>query len=743
MTLRGSPAWPFLVRRYNCAVMRSASILAFALSLAGQSSPPPSQPSASQPQQPVARATVQEVVLDLIVRDKKGKLIRDLRPEEIEILDEGAPQKPTALRLVAAADPAGRAAEAAASKVSDALRQNRLVALLFQGLDEEGRRRSREAALDLLRTELEPNVYMAVFAIDQRLLVLQHFTNNRELLKKAIERATTGHFTQLFADSEAVRKQLDQARTSQAASAGESSSSTAARGVSATQVAAATEGQMAQLTLNILSASEKLSRLQQSQASIFSILSLAREQASLPGRKTIVYFSDGLEVEEAMIEQFRSSIGAVNRAGVSVYGVDARGLTIESQTASATSLLMDAVGSSRTQQQTEGSVTADQVRALDTARGSIHANRQQSLETLSTSTGGFLIANTNDLRGPLQRIREDILTYYELSYVPPITEYDGKFRKVLVKVSRPNVRIQARNGYFALPPAMDPVLAYEMPLLHVLSASPLPKAFAFHAAAMKFGQREGKRQYALVLEVPLKEIAAAEDPARKLYRTHVSVLALVKDEQGQVVDRFGYDFPFQGPLDKLEEFRKRRFQQAFGVDLAPGRYTVESAAVDRAGELKASARRTCLVVPPSSAAVGISSLSLVRRVDQVTAPDTSDPFQFQDKRVVPMLDNTVLATPGRGLSFYLIVYPAQGDATKPQLIFELSKDGAPLGTVGAELPPPNEQGVIPYIASFPLEAFPPGQYELRAIVKQGAGAAEEKAVFNVEKPTGGGSGEGN
>ena len=74
--------------------------------------------------QEVIRAVTQEVLLDVVVRDHKGRLIRDLRPEEIEVYDDGVRQKLTSFRLVTGSDVAGLGSEAPSSpKRLDPMRQ--------------------------------------------------------------------------------------------------------------------------------------------------------------------------------------------------------------------------------------------------------------------------------------------------------------------------------------------------------------------------------------------------------------------------------------------------------------------------------------------------------------------------------------------------------------------------------------------------------------------------------------------
>jgi hypothetical protein len=56
------------------------------------------------------------------------------------------------------------------------------------------------------------------------------------------------------------------------------------------------------------------------------------------------------------------------------------------------------------------------------------------------------------VKGPLQQMVQDLSTYYEASYVPPAQEYDGKFRAIDVKPLRVGLKVQAKTGYFSLPP---------------------------------------------------------------------------------------------------------------------------------------------------------------------------------------------------------------------------------------------------------------------------------------------------
>src|SRR5208282_3397033 len=75
----------------------------------------------------------------------------------------------------------------------------------------DARRLAREGALDFLKQDLPPNVYMSVMTIDHQLEVLQPYTNDPDLLRKAIDRVTKLQVTDFAADTERVRQELERA----------------------------------------------------------------------------------------------------------------------------------------------------------------------------------------------------------------------------------------------------------------------------------------------------------------------------------------------------------------------------------------------------------------------------------------------------------------------------------------------------------------------------------------------------
>lgn len=704
---------------------------------------PPAAAQQPSPADPTIRTSSQEVLLDIIVRDKKGRPVRDLNQDEIEVSDEGSQQRIRSFRLVTGKDAAGpeeapkggdRKAPAAAAAAVNPLRQIRLVTLAFEKLGPESRNLSRAAATDLLKNESGGNLFFGVFTIDQRLSVLQQYTSDKELVKTAVSKATSSSYSMYTSESDKIANELKAVTLQNQASFTPSSGQAAA-----SEGGAAAAAAMAQMTLNMLQFSQAMERTQQGRTSIFALLSLIKEQYRLPGRKTILYFTEGLYVPPELQDQFRSIIGIANRSNVSVYAIDAKGLVTYNQNSAGGSMMQQATASLRSQQTVRGGpVTADQAKALDIAEDSTRSNATNALADLSESTGGFLITNSNDLRNPLRRVSEDIDTYYELSYTPQIDKFDGSFRKINVKIARSDIRIQTRAGYFALPPIEGQnLLPYEVPMLTALSLTPMPRKLPYRSSALRFRAANGSPSTALVIDVPMNEITFAKETPN--FRTHFSVLALVKDSTGAVVQKLSRDFPIQGSVENLDATKAGHFIFTQHVDLAPGRYTLETAVLDREAAKVGAKKQSIIVVEPSRD-LGMSSLALVRSVGAAAQPvDPEDPFQFTGGKVTPSLDDTVKGGQGANLSLYFTAYlgrpvlpTANAQPETAKLTLEFLQDGKAVARAEQLLPQADDAGRVKYIAQMPIGTLQAGQYEMRATVSHSGKAVQDRMMVNIE-----------
>lgn len=176
-----------------------------------------------------------------------------------------------------------------------------------------------------------------------------------------------------------------------------------------------------------------------------AIEAIANHLQVIPGRKNLVWVSsafplhigfDSLLMDSPQRErrlftrEIDSAVRAVNNANLAIYPVDARGLA--------------------------GPFIPAGVSASG-RRGTIFAPMQQirgpidTMQTLAQRTGGRAFYNTNDISGSIRRAIDDSRVTYMLGFYPAHNQWNGKFRRLKVKVNRPGVRVRYREGYFALP----------------------------------------------------------------------------------------------------------------------------------------------------------------------------------------------------------------------------------------------------------------------------------------------------
>jgi VWFA-related protein len=709
-----------------------ALLLLCASSLAQQNQPQSN--NASQVATTV-HVTSQEVVLDMVFRDKKGRAIRDVRPEEIHIAEDGVDQKLTSFRLVQ-----GNAVAPAATGQAlhlDPMREIRLVTLVFEGLDQEGKRFFRQAVKDILDMSPEQNLYFSILTIDQRLHVIQPFTADHNAILKSIDRSAMWSFIQYQNNSVEVKSELkhiiDQGDPQLSGGIG--------GGPSQSAIAGAVSYRMAKMQYDMIQAAEAADRQYNARATVDSLMALVRAQSGLPGRKVVLYFNPWLFIPEMVKEQYANLVSAANRANISFYTVDPKGLVTWSQEGQGRQQLSDALGEIRGAQMRGGvgEVSRSEAHAAENAEGALRANPLLWLRDLASQTGGATIAETNDYRAPLRVALDEVRTYYEAAYAPRATLADGKFRKISVRVDRPDVIVHTRSGYFALPQLKvgEQLAAYEMPLLNALGSTQAPADLAFSAAAERFSDRGPKIQYMITLEVPLKQLTFTPQPDQKNATVDAALLAVVKNPAGEIVEKLSKDFAVQVPLDKAEAYKAGNLVQSFPTELPPGTYSFEAVIMDRNNN-KMSVKKTALTVPEPSNKLSMSDVVVVRRTDVLKSNEILDAFYFPGGKITPTLTQTLRGGAGNILPFYFVVYPNRDVKDTPKVIMSFYKEGQYLGAAEAPplpqppLPEMQAEGRIPYPENLPADKFTPGAYEIRIGVVQGSAKVEENVAFQVE-----------
>lgn len=718
--------------------------LALSAGLARAQTPPPVPAQAT----PEFRTGTAVVLLDVIARDKKGRPVRDLKAEELQVFENDQRCEIRSFRLVESEgtlEPAG-AVSAAVARVEPAAPPGapgpgeraplNLVTLVFDRMNLEDNRLAAKAARDFVERGMDARTQVAVFAIGARLAVAQPFTADKETLLAAVDLATSGTD---FKDRSLTKEALQKSRDARAAAGRHEAEAPPTVEDAATptrQLVTAgdpMEVVIRQSIANAVRMSDSLQRQMEGQWSLYPLLALVKAQASLAGRKTLVFFSPGLQVPPNLDDVFRTIVSEANRANVSLYPVDTRGLLSQSDIQMSAAALREAATTSMNQQMKDpGAPTSlDEMHIMDTAESSIRLNVQQALSDLAEGTGGFLVANANDFGRHVDRLAADIRGYYEIQYSPALVSFDGGFRRISLKVARKDVVLQSRRGYFALPPSDQIVLPYEMPLFLALSAPTPPHDFAHQAAALHFAPGPDGTETVVLVEVPLAAVDFEVDKKKKIFGQRLTTLAVLKDAEGRVVERFSDEYPISGPLDQLEAAKQSNAVLRRVVPLASGKYTLETASQVK-GTGKTSIERAGFEIPAEGSGPQLSSLCLLRRADPLAAdaPPSDDPFRYEGSRLVPHLAGPVSQAATPNLSFFARVY-TRGGGEPPKLTLDFVRDGKIVGRAQPPVPAPDAGGRIAYVGGVPSGGFPPGAYEVRLTLTQGAEKAMASTHFDL------------
>jgi VWFA-related protein len=424
-----------------------------------------------------------------------------------------------------------------------------------------------------------------------------------------------------------------------------------------------------------------------------TLLSLARvldSMGAVRGRKTLVLFSEGF-VRDTRLAEFDTVIGTAQRANVALYFVDVRGL--------------EAMASSATAQfgtQLPGADVAESMtQGLASAAGA---------SDLANSTGGFSIRNTNDLERGMLRIAQEARHYYLLGYVSKNTRSDGRWRKIGVKVRRPDVEVRARQGYFApggKKAGAERVAGTWRPGLQQALDSPyefqgVPLRLTHHV----FGEAEGasgKTRALLTAAIDIRGLAFADENGRSV--DTLEYLLVVVHRDTQEVHRRDQKVELQ----LSPEARATLEAQWLAVDrelaLAPGAYQARLVVRDKRGGTIGTVRHDFEVA-------GLGAW----RTSTPVLSDALEP-KVEGAPLRPVVAARRTFAPDGTLYYQFEVYgsgrdPASGQPRVSAGFAVRAADGRVVTRGQPAEIRPTPEGRLLRLGKVPLQVVPPGRYEL-------------------------------
>lgn len=733
---------------------RLSLLLVFSLSLSTPLSGMGQNPSNQQEKISVKTT---EVILDAVVKDKKGRLVKDLTAGDFEIYEDGVRQQVESFRLVTrkTAGSPGSAEKTPDKEASPArpAETDKLVnlaageteagvsaiALVFDRLSPEARKRAHDSAISYLGEGARPNDFIGVFNIDLSLKVLQNYTTDNKLVRQAIDKAGVSSSANFASHAEEARSQnqrIDQLQK-QAASAAATASAGGGASAAAAGSAAGEAGvdlQFAEMTKRTLETFEVLERDQQGYATSNSLLAVVNSMSSLPGRKAVIFFSEGLSIPPNVVAHFRSVINQANRINVSVYAIDSAGLRVTNPNDEAREEI-NQMGRQNVDRNPSRPVLGKPMTAgLERNEDLLKLNPQSGLAQLAHETGGAFIGDTNNVGAKLRSVDEDLHSYYLLTYAPVNQNLDGKFREISVKLKRSDLEVQTRKGYYAVnATGYVPMLYYENSALAALNKTPVPTAFPIKTQGFNFPDAARNLRTAIEVEAPASAFTFVEDKAKKTFSTNFTILALIKDQSHQVVGKVSRQYALTGPLDKVKGTKSTNILFYRETDLPPGRYDIEAVAYDQPSDKASVTKSTIQVSEVDDSKLRLSTVSILNRVEQIQANQKSDsPFQLGEVLLYPNFGEAFKKSAVKQVGFYFVVYPVKGAKAIPQLKLQVVQGGKMVADLALKLPAPDANGRIQYASALPIESLNPGSYDLRITVNDGTGAVSRSALFTIE-----------
>jgi len=330
----------------------------------------------------------------------------------------------------------------------------------------------------------------------------------------------------------------------------------------------------------------------------------------------------------------------------------------------------------------------------------------------------------------MQRVMEDIRTHYEVAYTPTATNYDGRFRKIQVRITRPHVTVQTRSGYFALPEINgEPLQTYEMKALHAINAHPATEGFPYQTALLRFRPKSAAVDYQMTFDVPVSSLRVVKDAKTGKGQVRVSLVALVHKNNGEVIGKLSRDLVREVSPQEIAGLGDDHILYSEPIELPGGHYLIDTAVTDELAEQSAVRRMSVFV--DSGKDFGVSSLELVRSVQQTPQPrDQQNPFETDSGRIVPTLSDSMPS--GKPLNVYFVVYPTASDPA-PTITLQVYRDGRAVGQEKLSLPQRQADGSMPVLLRLKPD---PGQCDMVVTAHQGTLSSE--AMLSVKiTPTGG------
>ncbi len=620
----------------------------------------------------VVRVKSNLVNIDVIVKDKKGKYISDLKAEDFTITENGVAQK---VEFFDAPLSRSDSTEPGTSPGPAGAPRNYVSLVLdSQTTDLANFKQVREGAIKYVQEQVTDADAVAVLMVTNGLQMLQPFTQDKAKLIAALENAgVTGTSKNL--EQQDIAKNIASLQDFL-------KNSSSAPIVSPEGGAEAARVMVANNVLQQFYRLRTALSLQQARPILAALAAIAEALKPIPGKKTVVMFSQGFVTPEVLDWQVQSTIDIANRANVAIYIIDSAGLKGAAPASGALvpGSPLGGVSGLVNQEQRIRAVGGETV--FDNVRQEGQSREYDILYRISGDTGGRLLRNNNDIGQGLERINQEIHSRYTLAYRSTNQNFDGSFRKVKIEVRRPDVQIVSRSGYYAIPPEEIVLLSpSDKKLLAEFSAAEANPGMPVFVSLTPFRTGDGLYTVPVAIELPPSAVKFGSKGDKRTLQ--LEVLGVLKATPDRMLSRLGGSFDVNLTAADYASIVSNNIFYRQDLQLAAGEYTIDLIVRDKQSG-KTTARREQLVLPEPDEEFSTTPVVLSRYVEPASGlpPDPADfpnVFVYRKQLIRPSAARQFRTSDN--LIMFLGVYnPANSSDTGAPMVrvtVRLFKDGQP------------------------------------------------------------------
>ena len=545
-------------------------ILGFAIAAAGQIPQPSATPSRDDE---TVKITTSLIQLDVVVRDKDGKQITDLKPGDFVVYQDGKTQSITSLSYVDSVTtqkteingPKIKAdkREPLSPPSNVRSRQGRIITFVIDDgnclATADGTASIRDAMRKFVREQMLADDRVAIYRTRGGSSLLQMYTSNRDVLNKKIDKISlipTGNCGSAF---DPVRDKSTIKITGSGVDSFESAADKLAR-----------------------KDMENRERDNQVIGTVGVMRFVVERLKDVPQRKIVFLLSEGILAgfDTRAGDALRELADKASRASVVINTMSAKGVTISGMMSAQDEVLPGIING------------VDQSIQVVQARVDEESALNQGLSYLAYSTGGKFVRNQNFLEVSLKKILDAETGYYLIGYQPDDETFRGKqFHRIEIKVNRPDLSVTSRKGFYGrTDKESQPVYKTpDSPLFQAIS-SPFEETGMDIRLTTLFGNNASEGNYLRALFHIDGQDLRLTDEGNGDKKTVLDVVVVVLDEKGAVIDEFNRTYPIRIPKQGIATV------QQYGLDFStdipfknPGVYSFRLAVRDNSSKRLGSA----------------------------------------------------------------------------------------------------------------------------------------------------------